>query len=92
MLVEIDAVDAIPGEMIEQMQMTIEFIEEFKDKEYLESYQVEDLEYDLALLPALRSVAKHYSIHTDFPAIDEYQVPCDIDVVEFETSDEFEDL
>ena len=84
MLVEIESEKAIPGEMMEQMRMTLEFIEEFKSKEYLQTFEIEDLEYDLALIPALRRVAKHYSVHTDFPMIDELQV-----VVDF---GDFEDL
>ena len=83
MLIEIDAEIGIVPELREQIQMILDEIEYFKNEEYLPEHKWEDLKYDLALLPALRTVLKYYSIPSQWSEVDDMQIHCDFRIDDY---------
>ena len=91
MLVNIDAEVGMVPELREQISYIIDEISGFGELEYLQEYQWEDLKYNLELLPALKRVLAHYSIPSDWEAIDLMTVEIDHDLTETETGLSFDE-
>lgn len=86
MKIEIEEEQIVPQIMLEDMGYALNSIEAFRDDklEYLEEYQWGDLKYDLNLLRALKTVYRHYTISSDWAALDNYVVELDHDLTETE--------
>lgn len=74
MKIEIDIDDVIGPTLLDAIEMTYTNITDLKEQEELQDYQVEDLEYNLILMPALKTVYKYYSVHTEYYKLDEYDI------------------
>ena len=76
MKIEIDDMDMdqIMGPaLLEAIEMTYDEIVGLQSQD-LESYQQEDLDYDLQLLPALKTVYKYYNVQSEYYKLDEYDI------------------
>ena len=60
--------------LLEAIEMTYNDIVILRRRDHIESYQMEDLDYNLQLLPALKTVYKYYSVHTDHYKLDDYDI------------------
>ncbi len=58
--------------LLEAIEMTYDGIVELRRLDHIESYQMEDLDYNLRLLPALKTVYKYYTVHIDHYKLDEF--------------------
>jgi hypothetical protein len=92
MLVNLNTEQVVPQIMIEDIGFTLNSIEGFKDLEYLQEYQWEDLKYDLNLLHSAKSLFRHYSLHQDWAQLDNYWVEVDFDLTETETGIDYDRL
>ena len=82
MKIEIEEEQIVPQIMLEDLGYALSSIEDFKQLEMLEEYQWRDLEYDLNLLRSLKTVYRHYTIHSDWANLDNYTVRLDHDLTE----------
>ena len=79
MKIEVEVDQVMGPALLEAMEMTYDAIVELREQEVLENYQMSDLEYNLQLLPALKTVYKYYSVHTEHYKLNEYDI-LDIDL------------
>jgi hypothetical protein len=84
MRIEIEEEELVPQIMIDDLSLTINNIESLRDDklEYLQEYQWGDLEYDIKLLRALKTVYRHYTVHGEWDNLLNYEVELDHDLTE----------
>lgn len=78
MKIEVEVDQVMGPALLEAIEMAYEAIAELREQEVLENYQMADLDYNLQLLPALKTVYKYYSLHTEHYKLNEYDI-LDID-------------
>ena len=87
MYIEIEEEQIVPHIMLDDICLTINNIDGLRsdEREYLEEYKWQDLQYDLKLLQALKTVYKYYTLHSEWERLDDYIPELDHDLTETET-------
>jgi len=79
--IEVEVDQILGPALLEAIEMTYDAINELREQEVLENYQMSDLDYNLQLLPALKTVYKYYNVHSEYYKLDEYDI-LDVDLEE----------
>ena len=74
MKVDIDIDDIMPQILLETIGNVYSDITALKEQEVLETYQVDDLNYDLKLFFALKEVYRYFSIPGEWSKVDIYDI------------------
>lgn len=87
MLIEIEEEQIVPHIMLTDIHQVIDNIDQLRseDLEYLEEYKWQDLQYDLNLLQALKTVYRYYTIVPKWDELENYIPELDHDLTETET-------
>ena len=72
MKIDIDPDQFMGQTLLEAIELTYNDIVKLRRLDHIESYQMEDLDYNLQLLPALKTVYKYYTVHIDHYKLDEF--------------------
>lgn len=72
--IDIDIDDIMPQILLETIGNVYTDIIQLKEREILETYQEDDLEYDLKLLHALKVVYRHFSTSDEWSKVHEYDL------------------
>lgn len=68
----------VRASLMDSMSTLFSEIEEaINSEEVLESYQLEDLHDNLRYLTSMQEASKYYTVHTDWPLIDQFNVDMD---------------